>query len=280
MRLKRRRESATKRGKKSAALTRGKAPKSVRHRIIAFLDASSPLEVQPKIIASRIHSRPATVRKEICRMLAEPMPPIVQVREGWYRSSFDIDKLRALKTQKRIGLHGIKIEGICRAESIGYSLLQTSSHQYRKRGIFGEVFNGRSVTITVHQKGMIEVWVNASKAPLGFEEFDRFCFWLHGKFSGIVLEHEWKISQIGINCDIEQMHIDGFKSMTLKAWRNAWAQIYQKQKDVVRLEVHMVPDMRLQDALNVIGSFKEMIETQGEVPYSPPPTDRTDISYG
>ena len=137
--LKRREKPAGKRGNILAALSRGKAPKSVRDRIIAFLDANSPLEVQPKIIASRIHSRPATVRKEICRMLAEPMPPIVQIREGWYRSSFDIDKLRALKTQKRIGLHGIKVEGFCHAKKAGYSLSQISNHQYRKRGIYSDV---------------------------------------------------------------------------------------------------------------------------------------------
>jgi len=236
------------------------------------------MELTPKTIAS--HLRGASheaVKKTIQRELRKPLPRIVLAHRGWYRAAFNIDRLRNLSTVKRIGLHGIKLEGKCPLANTGYSLASLSARKYRKRGIYSDSFNGRAVTITVHEGGLVELWLKTSKNPLDFTEFDHFCYWVYGMFSGVVLEHTWTLSQLGINVDTEVLELDGFKKLSLKHWRNAWFQIYQKEKDLLRQEIHIMPDMKLQDALTIMHS---LVKAHNDTQYNPPPEDENDPAFG
>ena len=258
---------------KTVTCSRGASKHPVRERVVAFLEANAPMEFNPKFISLKTKATFPSVRQAIKRELESPLPKIVHVRRGWYRAAFNIDRLRSLTTTKRIGLHGIKLEGKCHNANTGYSLASQSTRKYRKRGIYPDSFNGRVVTITVHSKGLVELWLKTSKNPLGFEEFDKFCYWVYGMFSGVVLEHTWKLSQLGINVDTEVLELDGFKKLSLKHWRNAWFQIYQKEKGLLRQEFHLMPDLKLQDALTIMHGI---IHAHNEGQYTPPPEDEND----
>lgn len=235
------------------------------------------MEMSPKALASRLRASHEAVKKVVQRAMQDPIPRIAQAHKGWYRAALNIDRLRSLDTAKTIGVHGIKIEGKCPRGNTGYSLARQSIHQYRKRGIYSDSFEGRVVTITVHEGGLVEVWLRTSQHTLDFPMFDHFCYWLYGKFSGIVLEHTWMLKQLGINVDMKILELDGLQKLSLKNWRNAWFQIYQKGKDVVRAEAHVMPNMKLQDALAVMHHF---VQAVNEMQYTPPPEDKNDISYG
>lgn len=262
---------------KNVPHSRGAPKRNLRERVIGYLEANSPMELTPKTISSRLRGAShEAVKKTIQRELLTSLPRIVLCRKGWYRSALNMDRLRCLETAKHIGLHGIKLEGKCPPGNTGYSFASVSNRKYRKRGIYSDSFNGRVVTITVHEGGLVEVWLRASKNPLGFDEFDHFCYWVYGMFSGSVLEHSWKLSQLGINVDTHVMDLDGLQRLSLKNWRNAWFQIYQKEKGLLRQEVHIMPDMKLQDALTIMHGF---IKAYNDTQYSPPPDDQGDFSY-
>lgn len=279
------------RGSKSATHSRGKAASSrsiiLIDRIIRLLEASDPVEMPPKVISTRLRARPASVRKAIQREMDSGHSRIVSVGHGgWYRAARNIDRIRALGTAVRLELHGIKLEGKCHAANAGHSIVAASSHKYRKRGIFKEGFEGRVVTIIVHEMNLVEVFLETSKVPMDFTMFEKFCYWLYGKMDGIVLEFEWRIVELGINADAHNMMTDGLKRISLKDWRNAWFQIYQKEKDVVRFETHIMPDLQLQDCLSIMGNFVNWVETtrraipeQTEQKYTPSKNGNYDPSF-
>lgn len=101
--------------------------------------------------------------------------------------------------------------------------------------------------MTSHDVGLVEVFLSASNAPLSFPEFESFCFWLDGKFANVIFTEQWMVRQLDINIDFVRKTLDGLTSLSLKAWHNAWARIYQKEKDMIRIEVGMVPDQPLED---------------------------------
>jgi hypothetical protein len=255
-------------GRKKGASSKGA---SLRDRIVALLEANDPNEMQPKMIATRLRVSRGAVKHAIQRELDSGHPRIVTAQVGgWYRVARNIDRIKALGAATRIELHGIKLEGMCHPTNAGHSISSSSSHKYRKRGIFKETFEGRVVTIIVHEMNLVEVFLETSKVPMDFPMFGNFCFWLYGKMDGIVLDSAWKIVELGINADAHNLMLDGLKRISLKAWKNAWMQIYAKEKDVVRFETHIMPDMQLADCLSVMGQFVDWVEkVQRQAPTQP-----------
>jgi len=253
---------------------------SLRDRIVALLEANDPNEMQPKMIATRLRASRDAVKKAIQRELESGHSRIVSAQiGGWYRAARNIDRIKALGAATRIELHGIKLEGMCHPANAGHSISSSSSHKYRKRGIFKETFEGRVVTIIVHEMNLVEVFVETSKVPMDFPMFENFCYWLYGKMDGIVLDSAWKIVELGINADAHNLMVDGIKRISLKNWRNAWFQIYSKEKDVVRFETHIMPDMQLTDCLSVMGQFVDWVE-QVRKAATPPPAEEKYVPKG
>ena len=268
------------RGSKSATDSRGKGTSSyaaspLTERIVGLLEASDPVEMSPKIIAVRLNAKSASVRKAIQREIESGYPRIVSVGHGgWYRAARNIDRLRSMSAVARIELHGIKLEGNCHAMNAGHSIVTAAARRYRKRGTFKETFEGRVVTIIVHEMGLIEVFLETSRTPIDFAMFEKFCYWLYGTMNGLVLDSAWQIVELGINADAHNLQMDGLKRISLRSWRNAWFQIYQKEKDVVRFETHTVPQMKLQDCLSVMGQFVNWVDQLQRGPAPSIPADK------
>lgn len=226
--------------------------------------------MQPKIIALRLRTSHEAVKKAIQREMESGHSRIVLSHEGgWYRAARNIDRLRSMRSVTRLELHGLKLEGKCHSKNAGHSIIAAAPRKYRKRGTYKDTFEGRIITVTIHEMGLIEVFLEASHAPLDFGLFEKFSYWLYGTFNGLVLDLDWKISELGINADAHEMQVDGLKRMSLRSWRNAWFQIYQKEKDVVRFETHIMPSISLQDGLSIMGQFvdwTERVRRESELP--------------
>jgi len=180
----------------------------------------------------------------------------------------DIDVIARIDKSKRIELHGIKLEGACLQENTGYCLAGQAKHRYRKRGIYEEIFEDRAVKITVHEKGLVEVWLSTSDKPMGFHQFDRFQSWMKGLLD-FVAPWSWQIKQIGLNVDCRGLYLDGVSSIKLSVFRNAWFQMYQRGEDTVRFETHLCPNMALDEALLVLKQIVEIDVPPREPAYHP-----------
>jgi len=253
----------------------------VRDRIVDYLYRIAPDEVSPKTIARVLRMNHSTVTKEMYRILAEKDSPVLSERRGWYRHKLDIDAIAKLGLSKRIELHGIKLEGASLTVNTAYSLAGQAKRQYRKRGTYKEMFEGRVVTITVHEMDLCEVWINTSEVPMSFHQFDRFQSWTK-ELLDFVDAFSWKITQLGLNVDVREMNLEGLTSLKLNVFRNAWFQIYQRGQDVVRFEAHMFPNLHLEEAMMILSRLVETKVPVRESEYirdSQEKTDRFDHSY-
>ncbi len=234
---------------------------SLRDRIVRFLELHDPVEMQPKIIASRLRTSHTAVKKAIQRELESGNSRIVRIEHGgWYRCTKNIDRVRALNAVTKIEVHGIKLEGMCHSANGGHSIVAQSIQKYRKRGIFKEQFEGRVVTVIVHEMNLVEVFLETSRVPLDFPMFEKFCYWLYGMMNGVVLDSAWKVVQLGLNADAHRLEMSDKQKMSLREWRNAWFQMYQKEKDVVRFETHIMPNLQLSDCLAIMSQFVDWTE--------------------
>jgi len=216
------------------------------------------------------------------RLLAEKDAPVISEHRGWYRHKLDMDAIAKISKGKSIELHGIKFEGVCLKVNTAYSLAGQAKRQYRKRGTYKEMFESRVVTITVHEMGLCEVWINTSEVPMSFHQFDRFQAWTKGLLD-FVDPFTWKITQLGLNVDVKEMNLEGLTSLKLSVFRNAWFQIYQRGEDVVRFEAHMFPNLHLEEAMTILRQLVETKVPVREAEYIREPqakNDYNDPSYG
>ena len=257
--------------------------KDLRERIEAFLEANAPSEFQLVIIAQHMKGFSyEAVNKCVQRSLTDAKSKIVKVREGWYRAARTPEMLSKIATAKRVGIHGIEITGKCPDDPTRSRLLRNSEFKINHNGQYSFEFLSRHITITLYPKSpTILVQLQATNNPLSFEEFNGFCFWLFGWGANErILEHTWEVKQWGWNLDLVNLDMtkSGFRKFTLKAFRNDWFQIYQKQKDVLRVEAHMNPrDLGLTDLQRLVDLMMGAVNGNGN--YQAPPEDRRDFAY-
>jgi hypothetical protein len=222
------------------------------------------------------------VKKSIQRALEDPRSKIVKVHEGWYRTGRTPEIMSKIASAKRLGIHGIEISGKCPDDPTRSRLLRNSECKINHNGQYSFEFLGRPVTITLYPKSpTILVQLQSTSNPLTFEEFNGFCFWLFGWGANEkILDHTWQVKQWGWNIDFVNLDMtkSGFKRITLKAFRNDWFQIYQKHKDVLRVEAHMNPqDLCLTDLQRLVSIMLSATNNNGE--YRPPPEDKEGFAY-
>ena len=192
-------------------------------------------------------------------------PLIKKAGRGLYKGLTTIDNIYKLEDPP-VELHGIKIEARLadsnlqkRMEgitSVQVSFLvaagfnKTTNKRYTRR----DVFEGRMVTLTVHESGFIEVFINASREPLDCVTFQRIVDTVFNGYLrplGVICDK--KIRQADIARDFLRLKLDGVKSVSLKAFSNAWFKIYHKNLDMgTRIETRLVHEMDLADAIKTL----------------------------
>ncbi len=121
------------------------------------------------------------------------------------------------------------------------------------------------------------VHVGCSKKPLDFPNFQRLLTFLDGFLEVLAPFSNRKLVdllEIGIAKDFRNVRLDGVKSITLKAFSNAWARIYYHDDlKATRFEHHIVPKMTLDDALKSLSILTNPVnyryESEPENPYNP-----------
>src|SRR4030042_296479 len=111
--------------------------RSIESRILDYLYRIVPDEATPKELARVLKLQHHSVSKTL-------------------------DAIRRILSGKRIELHGIVLNGICRNANAPHSLATNAFKTYRKRGYYKETFNGRAVSIAVHEMGLVEVECSTS----------------------------------------------------------------------------------------------------------------------
>jgi len=189
---------------------------------------------------------------------------------GFYRAKVTPDILHLIE-QPPVELHGIKLElnyakkfqntidGITSKSFTDELLLWFKVNGFVESTNFrwGRVvfWEDHRIRVTVHLGGLIEIFVNASKCPLGFRDMCRLLDFLEGFLSRIVVFNHSKIRvvQVGVSKDFRSLRLDGVSCITLHKYLNDWARVYYKEdRGVVRFEHHLTSNLSLKEALDTL----------------------------
>ena len=222
--------------------------KTIEDRIMELLEANHGKSLNTYSISRILKLKQNTTRATLSRMIKKDK---IKKQGSFYRCKLDLEDIRS--ELNNIRLHGIKIEANC-CEMGGRVLSATNFKTQQNRKIWSLIWNGRQVTITQHDTGLIEIWIKCSKSSLNLshDDFENFINFIDGLTYHNKLKN-MRLRQIGINCDMRRLQLKGIQHIKLQEFRNAWAAIYKKG-DQTRIEYHLVLDMPLDDAMRVIHS--------------------------
>lgn len=251
-------------------------PLSLGERIVLFLRSKAPDEFNAKMIAFAINAKPASVRKELTRLLKLTPAKIVREHHGFYRCCTDLGILRRIAAGKPVLFHNIQIGGIC--HTMNSKLLIEArvpcKKRYRKRGYYNLSFEGRNLSITLFDSGMIRLELNASTTPLDYLGWARYRAFLEGLLGDI---SDLELTNVDVHTDIREMQLQELKGMRVRVFDNAWFHIYQKTEDILRIEVSTVPkDLKFVEACEII---RGLVAIPTEQTYRPVTADGGDYSY-
>lgn len=114
-------------------------------------------------------------------------------------------------------------------------------HQNNKSRYKGIWWEGRDITITVHECGLIEIYIGCNDNPMDFMLLVRFNEWLHGYMHGVADFSVMMVRQFAANKDFKFISLEGITNITMKQFMNTVSRIYYKREiHATRIEQHMV----------------------------------------
>jgi hypothetical protein len=202
---------------------------------------------------------------------------ILRTTKGMYKAYADITVIREQQlTSPPTLLHGIMMEctllkditkyppGTPPKRKIVMSVLGKNLVDWLKINGFGFRSDNNSwfrylwykqwrITLTITSNGKLCIYIAASKHPLSLPEFDNILIFLDGYLEEISPFQDRRVvrlKEVAVAKDFKELRLDGVKSVSLRAFHNAWTRIYYKDdQQLTRVEHHLVLDMPLDDAL-------------------------------
>lgn len=255
--------------------------KSIVQRIVKFLEESIPEEYNAKTIALLLKINYNTAKDALARLAKNGK--IVRAHHGFYRAKISAEDLKKIE-EPLLSIHGPKIEccipDLASKWEEGISLTQAfMPTRQRHENIITTTmwFEMRRVTVTFHKKGLVEIFCSTSECPMDYVTFTKFVSFVDGLlhiFGSDLYKANARLRQIGLNYDYRALRLDGVNSIKLQTFHNAWAQIYNKGRDYMRIEEHMVMDISLAEAVTILSALQPIYIT-----YPKPEKDKHGMDY-
>jgi hypothetical protein len=223
---------------------------------------------------------------------------ILKTSKGFYKASADMTVVRQQQfTNPPTLLHGILLECIIVRKitkdpqgappksqnvitKLGGELVRwLDVNEFVFRGDNNSWFRylwweNRRITLTVFENYKLHVYVSSSKNPLSLPEFQNMLIYLDGYLDAIAPFKDRrvvKLREIGVAKDFKELRLEGVKSVSLRAFMNAWSRIYYKDDiGATRVEHHLVLEMPLDDALKSLSilttpvNYEKLLNVKGE----------------
>jgi len=256
----------------------------VEHQILAYLQKEPKHSFTPRTL-HRIFKEKIlinTIRQALRRL--EKKGKLIRETHGYYRAKMTADILHFMETPPTL-LHGIKlecqsiqklqntIEGIT-SQNYNDTVLKwfdalgfTPSTNYR----YGKElwFDSRRIKITVHLKGLIEIFINSTKNPLSYPEFCKLLDYLNGYLEPITPfdSRNVRLVQVGAAKDYYDLRMEGVSCISLHKFVNDWSKIYYKDDiNATRIERHLTCNIQLDEALNTLSVLNGSPTVNGNKP--------------
>lgn len=130
-------------------------------------------------------------------------------------------------------------------------------------------WNGRRLTFTIFSTDKLHVYLSSTRNPISYDEFELLLSFLDGYFEEIAPFKDRrvvKLKEVGLAKDFKELRLEGVKSVSLRAFKNAWARIYYKDdQQATRVEHHGCYDMTLDEALKSLSVLTTPVNFEGIV---------------
>ena len=228
--------------------------RDVAEKILNFLKNNPIYSYNAPTIYKKLHGEIPinSIRSEL-RRLCEKKLAIRELR-GFYRVNISPEALYYLERPPTL-LHGIMVS-MNTASKLQKAIHGITSTNYKKdlKNLgFKEKTNNRLIkalyyhnditrliTITVHEKGRIDIYLNCSKQPVNYFEFRDILNFCEGKLDFLSPFLDQRVIQFGMAKDFREIRLDGVNSLTLRAFMDSWFRVYNKdQLGVTRIEQHV-----------------------------------------
>lgn len=268
----------------------GMHPNSTTKKVLNFLRKHVPHSFNAQTICRCLYGNKSKDKINAVKVALHRLwkkKRIKRISRGFYQAKIDLSLLHQIENPPTT-LHGIMLE--CkttkqlqkRIDGDGdipikqytdemlnlFSALDfqpITNHAYRRTLRYDK---GRRITATVHLKGIVDVHIGCSENPLTFHDFLEVLAYLEGFLERLVPFSDRevvKVKQIGVGKDYKRLRLDGGKSVSLKNFKNAFAQIYYKESlGVTRFEHHLTTDMSLDEALRSLSILTDPRNIKGE----------------
>jgi hypothetical protein len=143
-------------------------------------------------------------------------------------------------------------------------------------------WENRRITITVFETCKLHVYISSSKHPLSFPEFESLLVFLDGFLDAIAPFDEprlVRLKEVGLAKDFKELRLDGVSSVSLRAFRNAFARIYYKDDiQATRVEHHLMLDMPLDVALKSLSILTHPVNYARMLQEENKPDEKRDVA--
>ena len=228
--------------------------------------------------------RIAKIRTELNRLANRSK--IRRTSRGKFQAKARLETIAMIESPET-KLHGIKIE-VKKLEGIPaqhnmldwlkskhFRIIRNSRGTSLRRCTKAVGWRERWVTITVHDSGLVEIFLNCSNMPLTYPEFCSFCDFLDGYFEPYFFtRNNAYVTQLGIGKDFEELHLDGLTCIRLHKFKNDWCSIYENEDGRVRFEHHLKLDIDLEDVINIMS----LISTPPRYLHNNNPDEKRDVT--
>ena len=233
-----------------------KRSNSQQVHLLNFLRETAPGEYNPKTLSKALGIPYSNTRTYLTRLCKKGK--IKRPYRGFYRATID-EKLIQKLGNPPIQFHGIKIEATLQKaidgitpEIISKLLTLGFEEKTNNRYCTRIYFKGRPVTLTIHGKGFVEIFIKSSDKPLSAQEFEGVINFLNGFMHSISPLANRKLVQIGMNRDFMDVRLDGLKSGSLKVASNALARVYEHKSNGLRTEMHLETCIGVDEAIEIL----------------------------
>jgi hypothetical protein len=237
--------------------------KGAARKIALFLRGIYPRTDTPKAIAKATGLSWGGVRKELHRMRARQQ--VETGTHGLYRAWTSVDLLPKVEAPEMM-MHGLQIvaklppnggRALPGAIQTTFGAMGYERTEGAKSLLKREFIHDRKVHFDIHPAtATVVISVSASSAPLRTTDLDAFFAKLSGYCSAIGVELDspnTRVARVELNADYKQFEVSGLTDVSLKAFQNAWAHLYQKHADLMRIELQVVPtSLSLAEAVEIV----------------------------
>lgn len=227
----------------------------IRNKILKYLRNNPRYSYNAPALQKKLNLNINSIRSELRRLHDKGL--IHRETHGFYRIKLDSEVLYNLENPPTL-LHGIMVSMNCHSRKLqnnidtisavlcdfGFKQCAGRNKKRWTKSFYYEDDVDRVITLTLHKKGRLDVYINCSNHPVNYFEFRDILKFVEGNVSFLGPFGDQRVISFGEAKDFRHVKMRGCNELGLRVFMNHWFRIYNKERlGVTRMEQHVKCDV-------------------------------------